>query len=239
MVYDKIILVKNMYEFKSSKEILSYLNSCYLQVDEVKRKLSEFSHIEIDSENRKKKYELKNKLRRLRKSINQCNILMKKSSRVSDEYLAKMIYEYLTALYGDEFVLDENFIIKDCYAANTPDMTNILVETSYGYRVVATRKNYDNFVSTAEEDTIFVNSYIEDCYAKCPDKKYVCIYQANKYSLLVGGKLAKEFEGFDCLKNLAYRLIDLKLAYPSMSDKERYEYISSLIQKRKSKKVLK
>lgn len=229
-----------MYEFKSSKEILLHLNSCYFQVEDVKRKLSEFSYIEIDSENRKKKYELKNKLRRLRKSINQCNILMKKSSRVSDEYLAKMIYEYLTALYGDEFVLDENFIIKDCYAANTPDMTNILVETSKGYRVVATRKNYDNFVSTKNKKPYLSMSYINVCKDKCSDKKYVCINRGQKYSLLVGGKLAQEFEGFDCLKNLAYRLIDLKLVYPNMSDKEKYEYISSLIQKRKSnKKVLK
>lgn len=217
-----------MYEFKSSKEILSYLDSCYLQVEETKKKLAELSYKNIDSETRKKKYELKNELRSLRKSINQCNILMKKCSRVGDKYLIKMIYEYLTALYGEKFVLDENFIIN-CVGRRHYDY----------YRLVATSENYDKFISTAEENTVFVNSYIEDCYAKCPDKKYVCIYQANKCSLLVGGKLAKEFEGFDCLKNLAYRLIDLKLAYPSMSDKERYEYISSLIQKRKSEKVLK
>lgn len=160
-----------MYEFKSSKEILSYVDSCYLQVEEVKRKLSEFSYIEIDSENRKQKQELKNKLKRLRKSINQCNILMKKCSRVSDKYLAKMIYEYLTVLYGDEFVLDEDFVIKDCFTANTPGMVGALVENPRGYRVVATRENYNNFVSARDNKPYFSVAYINVCEDRYPDKR--------------------------------------------------------------------
>ena len=70
-------------------------------------------------------------------------------------------------------------------------------------------------------DYLGADAIIERCLEPCIDKKYICLYREDKYPLLVNGVLEESFKSFLCLKNLAYRLIDLDLARPEMSEEEK------------------
>lgn len=52
----------------------------------------------------------------------------------------------------------------------------------------------------------------------------------------IHGELEERFKLFLYLKNLAYRLIDLDLARPEMSEEEKCNFICSIIKKRKNEK---
>lgn len=225
---------KDMYEFKSSKELLAYIASCKEQIIVLEKRLSVLSNESIlDKDILRKKFDIKDKIRRLKKSVNHCYKYMARATCIIDELLMKTIYEYLTTIYSDKYVMDDNFVITRHLNVSQPWLI-----VCFQYIIITTEENYNKMVyaKKTKGDYLDDDAIIERCLEPCIDKKYVCLYREDKYPLLVNGELEESFKSFPCLKNLAYRLIDLDLARPEMSEEEKCNFICSIIKKRKNEK---
>lgn len=223
-----------MYEFKSSKELLVYIASCKEQIIVLEKRLYALSNENIlDKDILRKKFDIKDKIRRLKKSVNHCYKYMRRATCIRDERLMKTIYEYLTAIYSDKYVMDDNFVITRHLNVTQPWLIDC-----FHYIIIITEENYNKMVYAKRTEGRYLDddAIIERCLEPCTDKKYICLYRGDWYPLLVNGELKESFKSFPCLKNLAYRLIDLKLARPEMSKEEKCDFICSIIKKRKNEK---
>lgn len=223
---------KDMYEFKNSKELLEYIATCKEQIIVLKKRLSVLSS-QKDKDVLRKKIDLNDKIRCLKKNINQCYKYMKRATCIKSEYLMQVIYEYLTAIYKDEYVFDDYFTITMHLNFAQPWLLGC-----FRYRIIVTKENYDKIMHAKRTGLryLYDDPILEKCLEPCIDKKYICLYHLDSKPLLVNGELEKNFSSFPCLKNLAYRFIDLDLAYPKMSDKDKCDFICSVIKKKKSEK---
>ena len=121
-------------------------------------------------------------------------------------------------LYSDKYVMDDNFVIT-----RHLNVSRQWLIVCFHYIIITTKENYIKMVYAKKIEGVYLgdDAIIERCLEPCIDKKYICLYREDKYPLLVNGVLEESFKSFSCLKNLAYRLIDLDLARPEMSEEEK------------------
>ena len=66
---------------------------------------------------------------------------MVRATCIIDELLMKIIYEYLTAIYSDKYVMDDNFVIT-----RHLNVSQQLLIVCFHYIIITTEENYNKMV---------------------------------------------------------------------------------------------
>ena len=102
------------------------------------------------------------------------------------------------------------------------------------YNIVATVHNKKRLEKQESNGSSGGNTDdIKDYLSVCKDGRYLCLRDEPFYSLLNGVKLKKSFSKYPYMHELAYDLVDMKLANPLMDDDERLDRILNNLQKKK------
>ncbi len=157
---------------------------------------------------------LDNKIR-----IEQYMNLITKYSKFNSSDLLPFLVNYLSSVKQEEYVCikreDNYFLLFDCY-----------------YNIITTTNNIEeinNLEKSYGESTL-------DLLDELNNSDYICLEAEEEYSLLDGFDLSEYFEYYPCLKEAAYRLVDLKLENSSITDKERLDIIIKNINSKKKVK---
>ncbi|MDE5888730.1 MAG: hypothetical protein K2H20_01790 [Bacilli bacterium] len=191
-------------DYKSYDEIMSYLCSCVVRKEEITKRLDEIGFRLFNDEKR----ELRSQLKELKREFKYYNNFILSATRFDVDLLTCFLVDYLSKNTDTRYLA--------CKAERSESCGRTYSYTKYRFVCSATDAmilqingvNLDEYVSFST-----IKDNLEDRYIKLNEDYY--------YSLLNCDGLNSGFENFPELLEAGKKLVDLKIAYPMMSDEER------------------
>lgn len=218
----KVILMKNK-NFKSVLDIKLYLELCYEQYDKIDRYIKRTTFEFFSSERKEAKKQLRQVELNIRKTLSNLESL---STFDCDSFLP-FLKDYLSIVEDEEYVLLAN-VQEDDYIMAMVTHTYPLSLFSDYYNIITTASNAEKLQmqkvsGTTDADTDDIRKYL----SVCDDEKYICLKSKERYSLLNGTALNKNFSSYPYLLDVAYKLADLKLKKSELTNEARLNIILS------------
>ena len=216
-------------DLSSSKAIKAYIAFCEQEYERISSEIDAiptrlFGHRRKESKIQKK--ELKTQLRGLKKNISDWLYILEDSVTFERYEFLSFLTKYLSLVEKEQYIsmkdVQEESLLVPAYRFYLFDLFNDK------YDIITTLDNYDklsnqdrSFWGTADTDDI--ETYLE----ACDNNRFICLEVEDEYTLLDGTNLAPEFKEYPYLYDLAYEIIDLKLADPYLSNDEIFDMILS------------
>lgn len=212
-------------KLQSYHDIINYLDNLNSERKIINSQLAVMGVSLFDAEAREKKNDLKKRLKEI-----------------------KHIFKYFDKLFAEYTTFDKNILLPFLaeYLSKNTDTKYI---TCKGVSSVFTGKvwlyYYYNFIYPVKDILVFKqNGYdIDDdiSYSELKsstDSRIIALDDCVSYTLMNLEGLLDEFSVFPELKGVVIRLIDMKLVYPEMSDKERLLRSLSNVKSNREKNVM-
>ena len=207
-----------MGNFNSLLEVKEYLRRLlgqrHLITTELESKSNSFSV----------KKELQSHFKQIQKEIENVMTLLETYTTFNNRDMLIFLRKYLSIKENEKYILIGN---DDYQASIQSDYlsceTNTFGET---YTIITTLANGYKLLNYAENNASFdFSSDVSDFLYAAQDDKYICLETKDTQTLLKGLHLSKTYSSYPYLEDVAYELIDLKLATPSLSDRGRLEAV--------------
>lgn len=190
--------------YDSYESIMSYLSECVLEERKISKEISDIGFSPFDSE----KKELKHKLKKIKDSFNYYNKFIEGATTFDPYLLSSFLVEYLSKNTDKRFVV--------CKAVKTESMGRSICTTYFKIICSAIDGMILHINGADMEKNIdydAMQGYLHDRYIRI-NEEYAC-------TLMGCSGLCSNFSAFPELMDVGKKLVDLKIAYPMMSDEER------------------
>lgn len=224
-----------MASFTCSKDVKTYLDLCREKENMILEELNCFPIGLFNPERKelkKRKKDLKLGLKQLRTDITFFQNLFKQYTTFGSNLFLPFVAMYLTAKENEEYVLVADVQEDDAMLAMA---THTYPNNFFGknYNIITTHSNgqkllNQNSTGLCGGDT----DDIHDFLLVCKDKKYICLEQKDRYTLLDGINLVDSYHYYPYLLDTAYELIDLKFSDANLGDSDRLNKILSYVKKK-------
>lgn len=233
----------NYQDFTCTQDMLIFLDACKEEQEQIFKRLNSIEIKLFDpkrKELKKERKELKEKLKNINIKIQKCIDIFEKGTTFERDIFLKFLARYLSLKERVVYVLMDNVREDDFY---TSIATVHMSMANNAYPVGTFSKKY-NIVTTIHNKQKLENQEfngscggttdnIKDYLSVCEDGRYLCLMDDSLYTLLNGVKLRKSFAKYPYMHELAYNLVDLKMANPMMDDEERLNEILYNLQQKK------
>lgn len=190
--------------YNSYEEIMQYLNDCAVEEINISRRISDIGFAPFDAG----KAELKERLKKIKKEFKFYDRFIRSATTFDTDLLASFLSEYLSKHTDSRFLVCKSEKSESCGRSYAHyDLKYICSATD----VMKLQIGDINVDSRIDFDTIQRNL----------DDRYIVLIEENSYSLMGCNGLCDSFESFPELLEVGKKLVDLKIAYPMMSDEER------------------
>lgn len=216
--------------FTCVKDILIYLEMCeeeqtkvFDRLDKIKIGLFDPDRKELSQERK----DLKQKLRIIKFRIEKCVEILENNTTFNNRVFLNFLAKYLSLKEGTEYALMD--ITEDNVGLGIATKTYGCMASKYN--VVTTANNKKLLEKQGSSGTFGATTDdINEYFRVCKDKKYICLLDEKNYTLLDGSSLREGFERYTYLQGLAFRLVDLKIQNPKLSDEKRLNMVLGELQ---------
>lgn len=191
-------------EFKNYEEIMNYLSMCAVDEVKISRRISEIGFSVFDVE----KKELKNRLKKLKTEFKYYDNFIKSATMFEPDILVSFLVEYLSKNTDSRYLALKTERVVSCGRSFSRDYHKFICSATDVLRFQISGIDVDKYI---EFETVQNN--LQD--------RYIRINEANSYALMGCNGLCGNFESFPELLEVGKKLVDLKIAYPMMSDEDR------------------
>lgn len=225
----------NYQEFTCTKDVLIFLDACkeeqeriFKRLDSIEIKLFDPKRKELKKERR----ELNEKLKNIRIKIQECTNILEKGTTFKRGIFLEFLARYLSLKEEDYVLMDS--VVEDNLYMEVATQIYPLNTYSKKYNIIASVHNKQKLKNQGINGSCGgTTDNIKDYLSICEDGKYLCLSDASVYTLLYGTRLKKCFAKYPYMQELAFDLIDMKIANPMMADEERLNQILDDLQKKK------
>ncbi len=191
-------------EFNSYEEILNYLSLRVVEERNISKRISELGFSFFGEE----KKELRSRLKKIKKDFKYYNHFIESATSFAPDLLAAFLVEFLSKNTNSRFLVCK--AEKSDYCGRTYTHSN--------YKFICSAIDVMKMqISGIDVDARMDFSTLQNQLMS----RYIRMNEEISYSLMDCNGLCRNFENFPELLEVGKKLVDLKIAYPMMSDEER------------------
>lgn len=180
----------------------------------------------------KERRDYKKKINELRKELEDTSLKVKsnyneltKLSTYDSELILPLLKNHISDVEKEEyFVVNIKEDDYDDYyypSGNALDTPMLMRRYGSSYNIITTGKNKD--ILENSESQKYLNSYLE----LLDDEKYIFLDDTKTQTLLHGLELSEQFNEYPYLKDFSYKLLEMRLENPNISNEEIKEQVSN------------
>lgn len=191
-------------KYNSYEEIMQYLNNCAMEEINISRRISEIGFAPFDYE----KSQLKDRLKYLKKEFKFYDKFIKNATSFYPNLLSQFLAAYLSKFTDSRFLVCSAESVESCGRSYSHSNLRFICSAVDVLKMQIEGINVDSRM-----DYSILKERLQDRYIRLNED--VC------YALMGCDGLCDNFRNFPELVEVSKKLVDLKIAYPMMSDEER------------------